>query len=83
MIFTRSVLVFHNRAMLEHLTPAVLHFNDVPRQATMELGVTVDNRLIGVYAFSAASTVVDMSKYVDTPNIYLLSDFLMLNKKQL
>ena len=50
-----------------------VHIN--PGQATMALGVAVDNKLIGVYAFSAASTVVDMSKYVDTPNIYLLSDF--------
>lgn len=50
-----------------------VHIN--PGQATMALGVTVDNKLIGVYAFSAASTVVDMSKYVDTPNIYLLSNF--------
>ncbi len=44
-------------------------------QATMALGVTVNNKLIGVYAFSVASTVVDTSKYVDSPNIYLLSDF--------
>ena len=46
-----------------------------PGQASMALGVLVDNKLIGVYAFSASPTVADMSKYIDTPNIYLLSDF--------
>ena len=50
-----------------------VHIN--PGQATMALGVIIDNKLIGVYAFSAASTVADISKYIDTPNIYLLSDF--------
>ena len=50
-----------------------IHIN--PGQATAAFGVTVDNKLIGVYAFSAAPTTTDMSKYIDTPSIYLLSDF--------
>ena len=50
-----------------------VHIN--PGQATAAFGVIVDDKLIGVYALSAAPSVTDMSKYIDTPNIYLLSDF--------
>ncbi len=50
-----------------------VHIN--PGQATLAMGVTVGGKLVGAYAFSTSSTVTDMSKYIDTPNIYLLSDF--------
>lgn len=48
-----------------------------PGQETLAIGVTLNNKLIGVYAFSASSTLTgnNMAKHMDMPMIYLLSDF--------
>jgi hypothetical protein len=35
----------------------------------------VDDKLIGVYAFSASPTLSNWDKHIDTPTMYLLSDF--------
>ena len=39
------------------------------------IGVVVDGYLIGVYAFSAAPSVAQWDKHIETPTVYLLSDF--------
>ena len=50
-----------------------MHIN--PGSETASFGVLVDNKLVGVFAFMASPTFADMNKYIDTPNVYLLSDF--------
>lgn len=55
------------------------HIN--PGQETASFAVVVGNKLIGVYAFSTAPSFADMNKYIDTPNIYLLSDFPIAQSK--
>lgn len=52
-----------------------MNININPGQESIALAVTVDGKLIGVYALSAAPTLSDITKYIDTPTIYLLSDF--------
>lgn len=46
-----------------------------PGSETASFGVLVDRKLVGVYAFSAAPTLANWDKYIDTPTMYLLSDF--------
>lgn len=46
-----------------------------PGQASLALGVTVDGKLIGVYAFSSAPSFASYEGKIETPHIYLLSDF--------
>lgn len=46
-----------------------------PGSETASYGVLVDNKLIGVYAFSASPTLSNWDKHIDTPTMYLLSDF--------
>lgn len=46
-----------------------------PGSATAAIGVIVDQKLIGVYAFSASPTLSNWCKHIETPTIYLLSDF--------
>lgn len=46
-----------------------------PGSETSSYGVLVDNKLIGVYAFSASPTLSNWDKHIETPTIYLLSDF--------
>ncbi|GHU57940.1 hypothetical protein AGMMS49975_24120 [Clostridia bacterium] len=46
-----------------------------PGSETSSYGVIVDNKLIGVYAFSASPTLSNWDKHIETPTMYLLSDF--------
>ncbi|MCX4357053.1 MAG: hypothetical protein OSJ43_12660 [Oscillospiraceae bacterium] len=46
-----------------------------PGSETSSYGVLVDNKLIGVYAFSASPTLSNWDKHIQTPTMYLLSDF--------
>lgn len=46
-----------------------------PGSETASYGVLVDEKLVGVYAFSVSSTLANWEKYLDTPVVYLLSDF--------
>lgn len=48
-----------------------------PGQETLAIGVIVDDKLAGCYAFSSSSTLCSdvMSKHMEMPMIYLLSDF--------
>ncbi len=46
-----------------------------PGAETSSYGVVVDNKLIGVYAFSASPTLSNWDKHIQTPTMYLLSDF--------
>ena len=51
-----------------------IHIN--PAHPLLGVGVMVDNKLIGVYALKGqGSNVINMNKYIDAPNAYLLSDF--------
>lgn len=52
-----------------------MNINIRPGAATLAIGVFVDEKLIGVYAFSAASSLAKWDTYIDTPTMYLLSDF--------
>jgi hypothetical protein len=46
-----------------------------PGQESSSYGVTVDNKLVGVFAFSASPTLANWGKHIETPTMYLLSDF--------
>ena len=46
-----------------------------PGQESSSYGVMVGGKLIGVYAFSASPTLAHWSGRIDTPTMYLLSDF--------
>lgn len=52
-----------------------MNINIRPGAATLALGVSVDGYLIGVYAFSASPTLSNWDKHIETPTMYLLSDF--------
>lgn len=52
-----------------------MNINIRPGSATLAIGVTVGGYLIGVYAFSAGPTLASWDKHIETPTIYLLSDF--------
>lgn len=52
-----------------------MNINIKPGQATLSVGVFVDDKLIGVYAFSGSPTLANWSSHIDTPSMYLLSDF--------
>lgn len=52
-----------------------MNINIRPGQATLAIGVLVDDKLIGVYAFSASPTLSNWDAHIDTPTMYLLSDF--------
>jgi hypothetical protein len=49
--------------------------NIAPGSASFAFGVMIDGYLAGVLAFSNASSPIDMSSHVPTPNIYMMSDF--------
>ncbi len=46
-----------------------------PGQASLAMGVVVDGKLVGVYAFSSAPSFANYDGKIETPHIYLLSDF--------
>lgn len=46
-----------------------------PGQETASYGVLVDNKLVGVFAFSASPTLANWDVHIATPTMYLLSDF--------
>lgn len=52
-----------------------MNANIRPGNATQAVGVFVDGKMCGVYAFSASSTFAQWDPYGDAPTIYLLSDF--------
>lgn len=52
-----------------------MNINIRPGSATLAIGVLVDGYLIGVYAFSASPTQSNWDKHIETPTMYLLSDF--------
>ncbi len=52
-----------------------MNINIRPGSATLAIGVLVDDYLIGVYAFSASPTLSNWDKHIETPTMYLLSDF--------
>jgi hypothetical protein len=46
-----------------------------PGQESTSYGVVVDDKLIGVFAFSASPTLANWDTHIATPTMYLLSDF--------
>jgi hypothetical protein len=46
-----------------------------PGSETASFAVTVDHKLIGVFAFSSSPTLSNWDKHIETPTMYLLSDF--------
>ena len=57
------------------LRSVYMNINIRPGQATLAIGVMVDDKLVGVYAFSAGPTLAQWDTHIDTPTMYLLSDF--------
>jgi hypothetical protein len=57
------------------LRSTYMNINIRPGSATLALGVMADDKLVGVYAFSASPTLANWDKHIDTPTMYLLSDF--------
>ncbi|MCI8442554.1 MAG: hypothetical protein HFG27_08495 [Provencibacterium sp.] len=52
-----------------------MNVNIKPGSESAAYGVAVDGKLIGIYAFSSSPTLANWDKYIDTPTMYLLSDF--------
>lgn len=52
-----------------------MNVNIKPGSESASFGVIVDGKLIGVFAFSASPTLSNWDKHIDTPTMYLLSDF--------
>ena len=52
-----------------------MNINIRPGAATLAVAVLVDGKLCGVYAFSASPSQANWDMHIDTPTIYLLSDF--------
>lgn len=46
-----------------------------PGKESASYAVLVDGKMVGVFALSAAPTMSNWDKYLETPTIYLLSDF--------
>lgn len=64
-----------SNSAFQTLRSEYMNINIKPGQATLAVGVFVDNKLIGVYAFSASPTPANWNTHIDTPTMYLLSDF--------
>ena len=59
-----------NALRAEYLNPEI----ELGR-AALTYGVTVNNKLVGSFAFIMASSLAKWDNHIDTPAIYLLSDF--------
>ena len=66
--------ILSNKAF-QTLRSEYLNANIRPGSATLAIGVLVDGKLIGAYAFSASLTLANWDSHIETPIIYLLSDF--------
>ena len=64
-----------DNATFQTLRSEYMNINIIPGSATLALGVIVDGKLIGVYAFSSSPTLSNWDTHIDTPTMYLLSDF--------
>ena len=64
-----------SNSAFQTLRSEYMNINIKPGSATLAIGVFVDDKLVGVYAFSAGPTLADWSTHIDTPTMYLLSDF--------
>ena len=64
-----------SNAAFQGLRSQYMNINIRPGSATLAVAVLVDDILIGVYAFSAGPTLAQWDKHIDTPTLYLLSDF--------
>ena len=62
-------------AQFSALRSQYMNINIRPGTATAAIAVLVDGLLIGVYALSAAPTMAHWEGKIETPCIYLLSDF--------
>lgn len=68
-------LVILNAQQFQSVRSQYMNVNIIPGQATIAIGVVVDEKLIGVYAFSSAPSLSNWDSHVETPTIYMLSDF--------
>ncbi len=59
-----------NALRSEYLNPFIK-----PGSESGAYGVVIDGKLIGVFAFSASPTMASWDKHIDTPTIYMMSDF--------
>ena len=64
-----------SNSAFQTLRSEYMNINIRPGAATLAVGVFVDKKLCGVYAFSASPTQSNWDTHIDTPTIYLLSDF--------
>lgn len=64
-----------SNSAFQTLRSEYMNVNIKPGQATLAIGVLVDEKLVGVYAFSSSPTPANWSTHIDTPTMYLLSDF--------
>ncbi len=64
-----------SNSAFQTLRSEYMNINIRPGAATLALGVFVDDKLCGVYAFSASPTLSNWDSHIDTPTMYLLSDF--------
>ncbi len=68
-------LAILSTGQFQALRSQYMNENIIPGQATLAVGVLVDGYLVGVYAFSAAPTLVQWDSHIEGPTLYLLSDF--------
>ena len=64
-----------SNSAFQALRSEYMNINIRPGAATLAIGVFVDDKLCGVYAFSASPTLSNWDSHIDTPTMYLLSDF--------
>ena len=64
-----------SKATFQTLRSEYMNINIRPGYAIMAVGVFVDDKLCGVYAFATPPNHANWDSYMDTPYIYLLSDF--------
>lgn len=64
-----------NTAQFQALRSQYMNRHIKPGMATVAVAVLVDGIMVGVYALSAAPSMANWSGKIETPHIYLLSDF--------
>lgn len=74
-IGSRLGLTVINPDEFNSLRSAYLNANISPAMPSMGVGVLVDGKLIGAFAFSTAPTFTSWEHHIQTPTVYLMTDF--------
>ncbi|KAB2328946.1 hypothetical protein F7731_23625 [Cytobacillus depressus] len=64
-----------------HIRSQYMNHNIKPGSPSLAFAVLVDGIIIGSFALMKAQTLTSFDTYIQTPNVYLLSDFPVANSK--